>query len=128
MVELLDHYPVEIQNALTAENARLPLERRMEFRIGVDSGDAIGEGQQIYVDGVNVAARLESPASCMIRSMVSCGSTIGISSESSGPCVSSVRSPNSMALKRTLDAMKPNATCSICLRLVVESFAFLRLS
>src|SRR5215831_13267770 len=53
---------VEIQNALKAENAGLPLKRRMEFRIGVNLGDVMVEGEQIYGDGVNVAARLESLA------------------------------------------------------------------
>jgi adenylate cyclase len=53
---------VETQSALKAENASLPPERRMEFRIGVNSGDVMVEGEQIYGDGVNVAARLESLA------------------------------------------------------------------
>jgi adenylate cyclase len=53
---------VEIQNALKAENLGLPPERRMEFRIGVNLGDVMVEGGQIYGDGVNVAARLESLA------------------------------------------------------------------
>src|SRR5437899_12003644 len=53
---------VEIQTTLKAENANLPPERRMEFRIGVNSGDVIVDGEQIYGDGVNVAARLESLA------------------------------------------------------------------
>jgi len=53
---------VEIQNSLRTENSRLPSERRMEFRIGVNSGDVMVEGEQIYGDGVNVAARLESLA------------------------------------------------------------------
>src|SRR6516164_8667014 len=53
---------VEIQNALKAENEALPLNRQMEFRIGVNSGDVMVEGEQIYGDGVNVAARLESLA------------------------------------------------------------------
>jgi adenylate cyclase len=53
---------VSIQTALSAENAELPLERRMQFRIGVNLGDVMVEGQQIYGDGVNVAARLESLA------------------------------------------------------------------
>jgi adenylate cyclase len=53
---------VEIQAALKAENAELPLERRMQFRIGVNLGDVMVEGEQIYGDGVNVAARLESLA------------------------------------------------------------------
>jgi adenylate cyclase len=53
---------VEIQNVLRAENANSPPERRMEFRIGVNSGDVMVEGEQIYGDGVNVAARLENLA------------------------------------------------------------------
>src|SRR5499425_2655268 len=53
---------VEIQTSLQAENAGLPPERRMEFRIGVNLGDVMVEGEQIYGDGVNVAARLESLA------------------------------------------------------------------
>ena len=53
---------VEIQNTLKAENQNLPPGRRMEFRIGVNAGDVMVEGEQIYGDGVNVAARLESLA------------------------------------------------------------------
>jgi adenylate cyclase len=53
---------VDIQTTLKTENANIPPERRMEFRIGVNSGDVIVDGEQIYGDGVNVAARLESLA------------------------------------------------------------------
>jgi adenylate cyclase len=53
---------VAIQNALKAENQNLPPARRMLFRMGVNLGDAMVEGEQIYGDGVNVAARLESLA------------------------------------------------------------------
>src|SRR5713101_4535141 len=53
---------VEIQTTLKPENERLPPERRMEFRIGVNLGDVMEEGEQIYGDGVNVAARLEGLA------------------------------------------------------------------
>src|ERR1700694_1911629 len=53
---------VEIQAELEAENASLAPERRMEFRIGVNLGDVMVEGAQIYGDGVNVAARLKSLA------------------------------------------------------------------
>jgi adenylate cyclase len=53
---------VDIQTALRTENAKLPPERRMEFRIGVNLGDVMVEGDQIYGDGINVAARLESLA------------------------------------------------------------------
>jgi adenylate cyclase len=51
---------VMIQKELKARNAELPENRRMEFRIGVNLGDVIEDGEQILGDGVNIAARLES--------------------------------------------------------------------
>jgi adenylate cyclase len=53
---------VEIQQVLRAKNAVLPETRRMEFRIGINLGDVIEEGDTIYGDGVNIAARLEGLA------------------------------------------------------------------
>jgi adenylate cyclase len=53
---------VEVQQELKARNAQLPENRRMEFRIGVNLGDVIEEEEQIYGDGVNVAARVEGLA------------------------------------------------------------------
>jgi adenylate cyclase len=53
---------VDIQASLQAKNADLSPERRMEFRIGINLGDVIVQGDQLYGDGVNVAARLESLA------------------------------------------------------------------
>src|SRR5262245_55040138 len=53
---------VVIQTTLKAENTSLPPDRRMEFRIGVNLGDVMVEGEQIYGDGVNIAARLEALA------------------------------------------------------------------
>jgi len=53
---------VDIQTVLTAENAQLPSDKRMEFRIGINLGDVMVDGEQIYGDGVNIAARLESLA------------------------------------------------------------------
>ena len=51
---------VEIQKELKTRNAELPENRRMEFRIGVNLGDVVEDGEQILGDGVNIAARLES--------------------------------------------------------------------
>ncbi len=51
-----------IQKSLTAENASLPKDRQMIYRIGINVGNIIHEGQRIYGDGVNIAARLESLA------------------------------------------------------------------
>ncbi len=53
---------VEIQTNLRAANAPLPPERRMLFRIDINLGDVMVEGETIYGDGVNIAARLESLA------------------------------------------------------------------
>ena len=53
---------VEIQKELKTRNAELPENRKMEFRIGINLGDVIEDGQQILGDGVNIAARLESLA------------------------------------------------------------------
>jgi TolB-like protein/class 3 adenylate cyclase len=62
---------VEVQGSLRVRNAALPVERKMEFRIGVHLGEVRVEGDRIYGDGVNIAARLEGLA------------------ESGGVCVSS---------------------------------------
>src|SRR5512139_2451469 len=51
---------VEIQKELKTRNAELSENCRMEFRIGVNLGDVIEDGEQILGDGVNIAARLES--------------------------------------------------------------------
>jgi len=53
---------VEIQQQLKARNADLPAQHRMEFRIGINLGDVMVDGEQIYGDGVNIAARLQALA------------------------------------------------------------------
>jgi adenylate cyclase len=53
---------VEIQRAARAINNPLPSERRLELRIGVNLGDVIVDGDDIFGDGVNIAARLEALA------------------------------------------------------------------
>lgn len=53
---------VAIQKELRSKNAELPDTRKMEFRIGINLGDVVQEGDHIYGDGVNIAARLEGLA------------------------------------------------------------------
>ena len=53
---------VKIQQELKTKNADLPDNRKMEFRIGVNLGDVVEDGENIYGDGVNIAARVESLA------------------------------------------------------------------
>jgi len=54
---------VEIQMAMLTHNADVPPHQRIEFRIGVNIGDVLVDGDDIFGDGVNVAARLEQLAS-----------------------------------------------------------------
>ncbi len=53
---------VEMQRELAERNADLPPNRKMEFRIGANLGDVIEDDGNIYGDGVNIAARVESLA------------------------------------------------------------------
>jgi len=53
---------VEIQLALNSRNDILPEKSRLQFRIGINLGDVIHQGDNIYGDGVNVASRLEALA------------------------------------------------------------------
>jgi adenylate cyclase len=52
----------EVQRGMIDRNAEQPEQRRIEFRIGINLGDVIAEGGDIFGDGVNVAARLEALA------------------------------------------------------------------
>ncbi len=53
---------LEIQDEIKKSNASLPIDRKMVFRIGVNLGDVIEDGNRIYGDGVNIAARMEGLA------------------------------------------------------------------
>jgi class 3 adenylate cyclase len=53
---------IDIQRAMIERNAEIPEDRRIELRIGINVGDIIIEGEDIYGDGVNIAARLEGIA------------------------------------------------------------------
>src|SRR5438477_10751376 len=52
----------EMQRGIHHRNSAVPQDRRIEFRIGVNVGDVIVQGEDIFGDGVNVASRLESIA------------------------------------------------------------------
>ena len=53
---------VEVQREMASRNADVPAERRIDFRIGVNLGDIIVDKNDIFGDGVNLAARLEALA------------------------------------------------------------------
>src|SRR6516164_4629785 len=53
---------VEVQREMAERNADVPSDRRIEFRMGINLGDIMKDGRDIYGDGVNVAARLEALA------------------------------------------------------------------
>jgi adenylate cyclase len=63
---------VEVQKELKAKNQKLPEDKRLEFRIGINIGDVIQDGGRLFGDGVNVAARIEGLADaggiCVSRS------------------------------------------------------------
>jgi adenylate cyclase len=61
---------LEVQRGLKARNASIPVEQRLEFRIGINVGDVIIEEGDIFGDGVNIAARLEGVATpgCVVVS------------------------------------------------------------
>jgi adenylate cyclase len=53
---------IEVQQGMRERNADISPEKRLEFRIGINLGDVIVEGRDLYGDGVNIAARLEGLA------------------------------------------------------------------
>jgi adenylate cyclase len=53
---------IEMQQELTTYNTSLPLAQQMRFRIGINLGDVMVQGEDVYGDGVNVAARLQELA------------------------------------------------------------------
>jgi len=63
---------VEVQKELKVKNQELPEDKRLEFRIGINIGDVIQDGDRLFGDGVNVAARIEGLADaggiCVSRS------------------------------------------------------------
>jgi adenylate cyclase len=56
------HGAVEVQRGMAEQNASVPQDQRIEFRIGIHVGDIIIDDNDIFGDGVNVAARLEGIA------------------------------------------------------------------
>jgi adenylate cyclase len=64
---------VDIQRGMADRNAEMPVDKRVQFRIGINVGDIIIDGGDIFGDGVNVAARLETladPGGIMVSSVV----------------------------------------------------------
>src|ERR1700746_1013621 len=53
---------LEIQHELQSRNAEFTDARKMQYRIGINVGDVVAQGERLYGDGVNIAARLESLA------------------------------------------------------------------
>jgi adenylate cyclase len=53
---------VEVQRSMAGQNADVPQDNRIEFRVGIHVGDIIVDDNDIFGDGVNIAARLEGIA------------------------------------------------------------------
>src|SRR5215470_10000916 len=87
---------VEVQRGMAERNAGVPQAKRIEYRIGINLGDVIHDQKDIFGDGVNIAARLESLA------------------EPGGICISrSVRDPVSERLGFTFEDMGEQALKNI---------------
>src|SRR5882672_986594 len=56
------HCAIAVQRDVTELNVAVPADRRLQFRIGVNLGDVVVDGADLYGDGVNIAARLEQLA------------------------------------------------------------------
>jgi adenylate cyclase len=83
------HCAAALQGELATRNAGLPEDRRMQFRIGLNLGEVLVEGDQIFGDDVNIAARIQSLAeaggicvSSLVREQV--GNKVAIEFESLG--------------------------------------------
>ena len=50
----------EVQQGMAARNQSVPPEQRIEYRIGVNVGDVMADGDDLLGDGVNIAARIEA--------------------------------------------------------------------
>ena len=64
---------VDIQRGMNQRNTDVPADKRIQFRIGINVGDIIIDGDDIFGDGVNVAARLEAladPGGILVSSIV----------------------------------------------------------
>jgi adenylate cyclase len=69
-------YAIDTQQMLGKRNEPLPENRRIQFRMGINLGDVIVDGDDIYGDGVNIAARLEAmaePGKICVSAMVRAG-------------------------------------------------------
>jgi adenylate cyclase len=99
---------IEIQQELSSQSRDLPEAQRMRFRIGINLGDVMVDGADIYGDGVNVAARLQElaePGGIMI----------------SGPVYDQVRNKLSIAFDRLGDRQVKNvAEPVMCYRVLLD--------
>ena len=51
---------IAVQNGMAKRNSDIPADRRIEYRIGINVGDVVSDGEDLLGDGVNIAARLEN--------------------------------------------------------------------
>jgi hypothetical protein len=74
---------VEVQQAMAERDTSIAVDNRIELRIGINLGDVIVEGDDLYGDGVNIAARVEALADaggvCPTRFMITCATDCPLS-------------------------------------------------
>ena len=121
------NYAVEMQTVMANRNADIPDDEKMLFRIGINLGDVLVDGDDIYGDGVNIAARLEAlakPGGICVSAMVHDGvrDRLDVAFEDMGEIeVKNIARPVRtfrVVLDQTKDAARPvraiGATPSIC--------------
>ena len=91
---------IEVQRAMAAQNGDRPHDISIEFRIGIHVGDIIIDDNDIFGDGVNIAARLEGIAS---RAVFACPTTLIVKF---GIMLSCLRRPGGAALKNIAVPMR----------------------
>ena len=74
--------PSKVQSGMAEENAGVPQGKRIEFRIGIHVGDIIIDDNDIFGDGVNIAARLEGSRNAEAFADISIGRRSTFSDES----------------------------------------------
>ena len=110
---------MDIQEQLRARNSDLADERKVQFRIGVNSGDVIEDRGDIYGDGVNVAARLESLAQpggiCISDAVrIAVGNKLGLAYDDMGEqrvknIAEAVRAYNIVLTEEVMEVDPPNS-------------------
>jgi adenylate cyclase len=108
---------VEIQRGMIERNAGVPEDRHIKFRIGINLGDIIVDGDDFYGDGVNMAARLEGLAG---PGGIACSAKVKVSPAQVAICLIDLKLARLARDPKHLDSMVDVAGYAACLREVTR--------